>query len=104
VLLKAVGGNRNEWTQFALHGQSENSTGIGVSVEMFAGALRQTWEIPGASGYMSQGPAVISAGLGGEAQANAVRVRWTHGPVQVTIPVPGEQKTVISQKDTAATP
>jgi tetratricopeptide (TPR) repeat protein len=99
VLLKAVGVGKNNWAEISLRGNTENALGIGAAVEAFSGALRQTWEIPGASGYLSQGPAVISAGLGDQPQADAVRVHWVRGPVQVQIPLPAGVNTTISQQE-----
>jgi tetratricopeptide (TPR) repeat protein len=103
ALLKAVGGNKNNWSEITLRGDSENTMGLGVPVEIFSGAQRQTWEVPGASGYLSQGPATIKVGLGEEARADAVRVRWSQGPRQVQIPLLAGQKVVISQQDASPT-
>jgi hypothetical protein len=99
VLLKEIGVNNRNWAEIALSGDTENSMGVGIRVEVFTGALRQAFEIPGASGYLSQGPASVSAGLGDEVQADAVRVFWDKGPVQVALPVAGGTKTLISQPD-----
>ncbi len=105
VLLKAVGGDGHEWAQIALAGDTANRMGLGVHVEMFSGALRQSFEMPMASGYLSQGPAVISAGLGDEGVADAVIVRWGQalGTVQVQMPVTAGRKTLISQPVAAKT-
>jgi tetratricopeptide (TPR) repeat protein len=104
VLLKATGGNKNNWAEISLRGDTENTIGLGVRVEMFSGALRQTWELPGASGYLSQGPPSISAGLGREAAADAVRVKWSRRPIQVLLPLPAAAPTMISQADADAKP
>ena len=56
VLLKNTGGNANNWMQLALAGLNDNKSAIGTRVELFAGALQQKWEVPGASGYLGQGP------------------------------------------------
>jgi Flp pilus assembly protein TadD len=104
VLLKATGADKHDWTEIALRGDRENTTGLGVKVQMFSGALRQTWEVPCASGYLSQGPSTISMGLGDEAGADAVRVFWSRGPVQLAIPVTRAKLTTVSQGDTVAAP
>jgi tetratricopeptide (TPR) repeat protein len=104
VLLKAMGADKHNWAEIALRGDTENTTGLGVKVQMFSGALRQTWEIPCASGYLSQGPSTISMGLGDEGAADAVRVFWSRGPVQVTIPVTRGKLTTISQGDANVAP
>ena len=105
VLLKATGGDTDNggsghnWAKISLKGDAENSMGLGVKVEMFSGALRQTWEVSGASGYLSQGPATIMAGLGNQQHAEAIRVMWSRGPRQVEIPVQAGRTTVISQQN-----
>ncbi|MGH9572434.1 MAG: FG-GAP-like repeat-containing protein [Candidatus Acidiferrales bacterium] len=103
VLLKAVGAAKHNWAQFVLRGSTQNTMGIGMRVEMISGALRQTWEVPAASGYLSQGPALISAGLADEG-VDAVRVRWSKNNVQVQLRPPANRKTLLSQADTGETP
>ena len=103
VLLKSVGAAKHNWVQFALRGATQNRMGIGVRVEMVSGALTQAWEVPGASGYLSQGPALISTGLGDEG-VDAVRVRWDKNAVQVQLRAPVNQKTLISQADAGKAP
>ena len=103
VLLTAVGAKKHNWAQFAVRGAAQNRMGIGVRVEMISGALRQTWEVPGASGYLSQGPPIISTGLGDEG-VDAVRVRWDQNTVQLQLRAPVNQKTLISQADAGKAP
>jgi len=95
VLLKNVGGVKNGWLQIALNGDPDNRLGIGARVETFAGAQRQTVQVPAASGYLGQGPAEISVGLGPEDSADVVRVLWPGGDVQSQIQVGGGKRTVI---------
>ncbi|HKV47516.1 MAG TPA: CRTAC1 family protein [Candidatus Acidoferrales bacterium] len=103
VLLKAVRAAGHNWAQFALRGANQNKMGIGLRVEMISGALRQTWEIPAASGYLSQGPPLISTGLADEG-VDAVRVRWNKDNLQVQLRPPANRKTLVSQIDTGKTP
>ncbi len=103
VLLRAVGGGKHNWAQFALRGTTQNRMGVGVNLEVISEALRQTWEVPGASGYLSQGPALISSGLG-KAGVDAVRIRWDKKAVQVILHPPANQKTLISQADAGKAP
>src|SRR5215831_7196604 len=74
VLLRSVGG-KNNWIQVALHGDGQNAMGLGIPVEILSGASRQRWEVPAASGYLSQGPAAITIGLGQQG-LDAVRAFW----------------------------
>ena len=59
VLLKNEGGNRFNWIRLGFKGENAIN-GIGTKVDIFAGALRQKWEVAGASGYLSQGPPRLS--------------------------------------------
>ena len=97
VLLESVGATQNNWTEIALHGDTENAMGLGARVEMISGALRQTWEMSGASGYLGQGPWVVQAGLG-HARADAIRVRWPGGAIQVQRDLQLNQRTTIAQE------
>ncbi len=103
VLLKSTGATKHNWAQFALRGATQNRMGIGVPIEMISGALRQTWEVPGGSGYLSQGPALISTGLG-EQGVDAIRVRWDKNAAQVELSAPANRKTLISQADAGKSP
>ena len=99
VLLKNDGGNRYNWIQIALKGTNDNKSAIGTKVEMFAGALQQKWEIPGASGYLGQGPAEITAGLGVEREADVVRMLWPTGVLQDELNITANKPTEFAEID-----
>ena len=99
VLLKNVGGNKNGWIEVAFKGQFDSKTGIGATVSIFAGTLRQDWQIPGASGYLGQGPAEILGGLGSFTEADVVHVLWPSGILQNELQVPGLRRSLISEFD-----
>jgi Flp pilus assembly protein TadD len=99
VLLKNVGGNKHNWLQLAFHGEHDNKTGIGTKVELSAGVLRQKWEVAGASGYLSQGPADIVAGLGTETQADVVRLLWPTGVLQDELETQAGKRDEIAEID-----
>jgi tetratricopeptide (TPR) repeat protein len=99
VVLKNEGGNRSNWLQIALKGTNDNKSAIGTKVEVFAGALQQKWEIPGASGYLGQGPAEIKAGLGRERTADVVRMLWPTGVLQDELNVPANKPIEFAEID-----
>ncbi len=99
ILLKNTGGNSNNWMQLALTGLNDNKSAIGTRVEVFAGALQQKWEVPGASGYLGQGPPGIHAGLGNERQADVVRMLWPTGVLQDEMNVPADKADSIAEID-----
>ena len=91
-LLKNVGG-KNEWLQLAFKGDDSN-TGIGVKVEIFAGAGRQKWEVPGASGYLGQAPPEVFLGLGSQRLADVVRIAWPGRMLQDELQMPAGKKLI----------
>jgi len=99
VLLRNVGGAHNNWLQLALKGEHDNVSGIGTKVEVFAGALQQKWEVPGASGYLGQGSTEIHAGLGGERTTDIVRLLWPTGVVQDELEVATGKRSGITEID-----
>jgi tetratricopeptide (TPR) repeat protein len=99
VLLKNEGGNRYNWLRIALKGENDNKSAIGTKVELYAGALQQKWEIPGASGYLGQGPAPIVAGLGAERQADVIRLLWPTGVLQDELEIPAHKEELVTEID-----
>ena len=99
VLLKNDGGNGYNWIRIGLKGENDNKSAIGTKVEMFAGALQQKWEIPGASGYLGQGPASIVAGLGVERSADVIRLLWPTGVLQDELETPAHKDAAFTEID-----
>jgi tetratricopeptide (TPR) repeat protein len=97
-LLKNIGSARNGWLQLAFAGD-DSKTGIGVRGEMFAGAEQQKWEVPGASGYLGQGPPEVSLGLGSRQGADVLHVVWPGGRVQDEMQVIGGKRDLIAEFD-----
>jgi tetratricopeptide (TPR) repeat protein len=104
VLLKNVGGNKNAWLQLALGGDPDNKMGTGAKIDILSGALRQSWEATGASGYLGQGPSEISVGLGSDNQADVIRLLWPTGVLQNELNVPGGMRTPIPEREPGESP
>jgi tetratricopeptide (TPR) repeat protein len=88
VLLRNVGGNKNHSVRLDLTGFADNKTALGVKVEVFAGGHWQKWELAGASGYQTQGPPQILAGLGDAEVIDLLRILWPTGVLQDEIDLP----------------
>jgi tetratricopeptide (TPR) repeat protein len=99
VLLRNVGGNKNNWLRLALQGTHDSKSAFGTKVEVFAGAQRQKWEVSGASGYLGQGPAEISAGLGAARTADVVRLLWPTGVLQDEVALQARERHEIQELD-----
>jgi tetratricopeptide (TPR) repeat protein len=99
VLLKGVGSDKNNSLQLGLTGNRDNRRGIGSKIEVFTGALRQESQIGGASGYLGQGPAEVTAGVGQDGGADVVRILWPSGIVQDEIDVLSGKPRTITEND-----
>jgi tetratricopeptide (TPR) repeat protein len=88
VLLRNVGGNKNHSVRLDLTGFADNKTALGVKVEVFAAGHWQKWELAGASGYQTQGPPQILAGLGDAEGIDLLRILWPTGVLQDEIDLP----------------
>ncbi|MGB8590335.1 MAG: FG-GAP-like repeat-containing protein [Candidatus Acidiferrales bacterium] len=99
VLLRNVGGNKNNWLELSLKGLNDNKSAIGTEVEVFSGALRQKFEVSGASGYLGQGPMEVHVGLGTESEADVVRLLWPTGVVQDEVHVAADATRSIAEID-----
>jgi Tfp pilus assembly protein PilF len=99
VLLRNHGGNKNNWMTIDLKALNDNKSAIGTKVEMYAGALYQKWEVPGASGYLGQSAAPVLAGLGTEKNAEVVRLLWPTGVPQDEINLAAQRTQTIAELD-----
>ena len=99
VLLRNDGGNRRRSVRLALQGLNDNRSGIGTKVEVFAGALRQKWEVPSASGYLGQSAPEILAGIGDAREADIVRLLWPTGVPQDEVQLAAGQRHVVKEID-----
>jgi tetratricopeptide (TPR) repeat protein len=99
VLLKAAGSNKNNSLQLALTGTRDNRAGVGATLGIFSGALRQTYQVAGGSGYLGQGPSEITAGIGRDRGADVVRVLWPRGILQDDIDVLTGKRRTITETD-----
>jgi tetratricopeptide (TPR) repeat protein len=97
VLLRNVGGNKNHSVRLDLTGFADNKTAIGAKVEIFANGQWQKWELAGASGYQTQGPPQILAGLGDADHIDLLRILWPTGVLQDEIDLPHQP--VIAMKE-----
>jgi Tfp pilus assembly protein PilF len=99
LLLRNDGGNKNHSFLISLQGNADNKTAIGAKVEVFAGGLWQKWEVPGASGYLSQGPGTVLAGLGSWSEPVIVRLLWPTGVPQDELNVAAKGTAEIKELD-----
>jgi hypothetical protein len=99
VLLRNDGGNQHHWMRIELKALSDNKSGIGTKVELYAGTLYQKWEVAGASGYLGQSSLPILAGLGTERNAEVIRLLWPTGVPQDEINLAGNKAQILAELD-----
>jgi tetratricopeptide (TPR) repeat protein len=99
VILHADGANAHNWMHIDLKSLSDNKSGIGTKVELYAGSLYQKWEVAGASGYLGQNSTSVLAGLGSEKEIEVVRLLWPTGVPQDEINLPAKKFNSIAELD-----
>ena len=99
VLLRNVGGNKNNSLRLALKGLNDNKSAIGTKVEVFSDGIRQKFEVYGSSGYLGQNSPYLTIGLGQAKKADVVRLLWPTGVLQDEIDVAAGSLQTITELD-----
>jgi Tfp pilus assembly protein PilF len=99
MVLHNVGGGRNHSLRIDLTGLADNKTAIGTKVEVFSDGNWQKFEVAGSSGYMSQGPTEIVAGLGSSDRADVVRLLWPTGVPQDELDLSSAKPAMLTELD-----
>ena len=82
-VLRNDGGNRNHWLGIQTIGKKSNRDGIGSRVKVVsASGLTQYFTVNTAVGYLSASDKRLLVGLGGDATAKLVEIRWPSGIIQ----------------------
>jgi enediyne biosynthesis protein E4 len=82
-VLRNDGGNRRNWLGIATTGTRSNRDGIGARIKVVsASGLSQVFTVSTAVGYLSASDRRIIVGLGDDAMAKLVEIRWPSGTVQ----------------------
>jgi hypothetical protein len=98
LVLRNEGGNRDHWLGIRVVGRTSNRDGIGCRVKVVsASGLTQHFTVNTAVGYLSASPAELRVGLGGEARASLVEIRWPSGAVQKLENVTSRQTVVATE-------
>jgi hypothetical protein len=101
-VLRNEGGSRHNSLVIRTQGARSNRDGIGCRVRVVsASGLTQHFEINTAVGYLSASDKRLLVGLGDDASARLVEVRWPSGAVQRFEEVPSRQTLVVKEPGTA---
>jgi len=83
VVLRNDGGNRNNWIQINTRGTTSNRDGIGSRVKVVSSSGKsQYFTVSPAAGYLSASEKRLTVGLGADASAALIEIRWPSGVVQ----------------------
>ena len=83
IVLRNDGGNRRHWLGIRVAGRKSNRGGIGAQVKVVsASGLTQYATVTTAVGYLSASDRRLIVGLGNDATATLVEIRWPSGAVQ----------------------
>jgi hypothetical protein len=76
-------GNKNNWVQLKLVGQTSNRDGIGARVRVTAGGRTQTSQKRSTTGYLSQNDPRMHFGLAKNEFVDKIEIKWPSGKSQV---------------------
>jgi hypothetical protein len=91
-------GTSNRWLQLKLVGAQSNRDAIGARVKVTAGGLSMLREIAGGSFNFCQHDRLpLHFGLGRNAQADVIEIRWPSGITQTFTDIPADQRLTIDE-------
>jgi hypothetical protein len=97
VLLRNEQSARGHWLAIRARGVVSNRFGMGARVRVETAAGPQVREINNASSYQSANDVVLHIGLGAEATARRVEIRWPSGRTQTLTNVTGNRLLTITE-------
>jgi len=83
--------NTNHWLDIALRGTKSNRDGIGARIKVLSKSLTQYNHMTTSVGYASSSDGPVHFGLGPDAVADLVEIRWPSGIVQTFQNVNGDR-------------
>ncbi|MGH9607021.1 MAG: CRTAC1 family protein [Terracidiphilus sp.] len=92
----------NHWIRFRLVGHKSNRDGIGAVIRVNTAQGSQWYTVTTASSYLSSSDVRAHFGLGGEAIARTVEIRWPSGIVQTLKNVRGDRQIQVDEPVTMA--
>ena len=94
----------NHWLELNLVGHRSNRDAIGAAVKITSSAGSQYATVTTAGSYLSSSDKRLHFGLGADANAQAVQIRWPSGIVQELKNLHGDQLIRVDEPDAVASP
>ena len=90
---------RNHWIMIQTEGRQSNRDGIGTRIKLVGASGRVQYnQVTTAVGYVSSSDRRVHFGLGADAQAREIEVRWPSGKVQVLKNVPADHIVKVTEE------
>jgi hypothetical protein len=90
------------WLDLALEGTKSNRDGIGARVKLVSKGATQYNHMTSAVGYASSSLGPVHFGLGADARADEIEIRWPSGAVQVLREVAADRVVKVKEPATAS--
>ncbi len=87
----------NHWLEFKLQGTSSNRDGIGARIKLVTKSGAQYNHMTTSAGYASSSAGPVHFGLGADASADLVEIRWPSGIVQQMRNVASDRVVVVKE-------
>ena len=88
---------KNHWLEFKLQGTKSNRDGIGARIKVVTKSGAQYNHMTTSAGYASSSAGPVHFGLGANASADLVEIRWPSGIVQQMHDVAGDQVMIVKE-------
>ena len=88
LLLRNLGGNKNNWVGLELVAKKSNSAAVGAMITWQTGAVKRTRLRTGGGSYLSSHDPREILGVGAAAKIDFVEIRWPSGTVDKLTNVP----------------
>jgi len=92
-------GTGNHWLQMKLVGRQSNRDAIGAVIRVNAGELSMRRDVIGIAEELHQDHLPVHFGLGRNANADMIEIRWPSGIVQTFTDVPADQRLTIDEME-----
>jgi uncharacterized repeat protein (TIGR01451 family) len=100
-LLFTNNGNSNNWLSVKLIGTASNASAIGARITVVSGGTRQIREINSQSGFGGQNSYRAHFGMGADAAADSIIIKWPSGLQQVITGQPANEFLTVTEPSTA---
>jgi enediyne biosynthesis protein E4 len=94
----------SHWLELKLEGTKSNRDGIGARIKVLSKSLTQYNHVTTATGYASSSAGPVHIGLGADATASLVEIRWPSGIVQELKDVAADRIVKVKEPKNAAKP